>query len=259
MQTFARKIGSFQLLIFVVFGALLGLSISVIGRLPNQMLLVAILGISFPFVAFIVGDMRRFLLAASAAILPITVDVNFMNVFENQAGAHTIGISLQDIFVLLLIFLWLVDAASKEDAAFHFYPRLTIPAILYFEACLLTLVWAPRLDLATMEIVRMAKVFILYFVLANQIRDRTDLKIVAWALIASVAFEGFIAVLQTVKGGTIGLDFLGEAYLPDIDRSKLWRVMGTLGHPPTDWRCTLKCYCRFVSACFFWKNESSSK
>lgn len=231
MQTFARKIGSFQLLIFVVFGALLGFSISIIGRLPNQMLLVAVFAISFPFLAFIIGDVRRFLLAASAAILPVTIDVNFMNVFENQAGAHTIGISLQDIFVILLIFLWLVEAASKEGVAFHFYPRLTIPAILYIEACLLTLLWAPRLDLAAMEIVRMVKVFILYFVIANQIRDRNDLKLVAWALIASLVFEGSVAVLQMIKGGTIGLAFLGEAYLPDIDRSKLWRVMGTLGHP----------------------------
>ncbi len=231
MQTFARKIGSFQLLIFVVFGVLLGLSISIIGRLPNQLLLVAVLGISFPFLAFIIGDVRRFLLAASAAILPVTIDVNFMNVFENQAGAHMIGISLQDIFVLLLMFLWLAEAASKKDVAFHFYPRLTIPAILYFEACLVTLLWAPRLDLATMEIVRIAKVLILYFVIANQIRGKSDLKVVAWALIASVAFEGFIAALQTIKGGTVGLAFLGEAYLPEIDRSKLWRVMGTLGHP----------------------------
>ena len=231
MQTLTKKLGSLQLIIFLLMGSMLGFSISIIAKLPNRALLVVLLGISFPFLAFIIGNMRRFLLATTAAVLPIQIDVNFMHVFENQAGAHTLGISLQDVFVILLLILWLIELATSEEKPFRFHARLTIPAILYIEAAMLTMLWAPRLDLAFLEVVRMIKVFILYFVLANQIRDKRDLKLVAWALVFSIGFEGVIALLQTLKGGTLGLDFLGEAYLPDQKKTKYWRVMGTLGHP----------------------------
>lgn len=142
------------------------------------------------------------------------------------------GISAIDIFVLILLFLLLFDVVTRKNSAtIHLYPRLSVPVILYIEMCIVTLLWAPQFDLAVMQIVEMLKLFVLYLVLANYIRHPHDLKRVIWALAITVGMQGMIALLQTITGGTLGLAFFGEAYIPDGKGAGPWRVMGTLGHP----------------------------
>jgi len=231
MYLIARKVISFQFMLFLLLGVILGLSIATIAELPNRLMTVVLLGIAFPFIAVIAGDVRRFLMAAIVFTIPLSIDVNLHHSFENQAGAATLGIALRDVFVLLLLFWWLVELASSEERPFRFFSRTTVPAIAYFEACLLTLLWAPRMDLAMLELVQMFKVLILYFVVANQIRDKRDLRLIAWVLIASVCFESAIAVVQMVTGKSLALGFLGEMQIKSRDMEKLMRAGGTLGHP----------------------------
>ncbi len=231
MHLVARKLISFQFLLFLLLGAILGLSIATIAELPNRPMAVILLGIAFPFIAFMAGDVRRFLLAAIVVAIPLSIDVNFRHSFENQAGAATLGIALRDVFVILLLFWWLIELASSDERSFRFFSRTTVPAIAYFEACLLTLLWAPRMDLAMLELVQMFKVLLLYFVVANQIRDRRDLRLVVGILIASVCFESAIAVAQMLTGKSLALGFLGEMQIRSRDTEKLMRAGGTLGHP----------------------------
>jgi O-antigen ligase len=86
------------------------------------------------------------------------------------------------------------------------------------------------MDLATLELVQMAKVLLLFFIVANQIRGRDDLRLVLWALIATVAFESVLAIIQAASGKRLDLGFLGEAQ-NDKEAGKMYRVGGTLGHP----------------------------
>ncbi|OGC05281.1 hypothetical protein A2V82_03280 [candidate division KSB1 bacterium RBG_16_48_16] len=226
-----KKIISFQFIVFILLGTLLGLGVIAISGMPRRLLSMLILGIAFPFVAAIFGDVRRFLLICTVFSIPLIIDVNFVHIMEDQAGAHTLGVSLRDVFVILLLFFWILDLAGSEQKSFSFFAKISVPAIIYIEVCLLTLLWAPRLDLATLEIFQMVKVFILYFVVANQIRDHQDVKIVLWTLLASVAFECVIASLQMFFGNSLALGFLGETQIRERDLSKLLRAGGTLGHP----------------------------
>jgi len=82
-----------------------------------------------------------------------------------------------------------------------------------------------------MEVFRMVKVFLLFFILMNNIRDQRDVRIALWAFILTLAFESIIAGLQILKGGRLGLAFLGEAPPDPEGETYIWRVMGTLGHP----------------------------
>lgn len=231
MLTVSRKNRSAQIFLFLLIGAVVGLVMSYAADMPNKVFFVIILGLAFPFATLLIQDLRRFLIVATILTLPIHFDINFMHVFERQAGAATAGISLTDIFLLGLFLIWIVELASEDRPYAVFFARLSIPAILYFEAAALSMLWAPRLDLAFMEVFRMFKVFLLYLILINHIRDKQDLRLAVWALMGTVAFEGLIAGMQIIKGGRLGLAFLGEAP-PDPDGdSSMWRVMGTLGHP----------------------------
>jgi putative inorganic carbon (HCO3(-)) transporter len=231
MVPLARHIKSAQFLLFLLIGAFIGIAVVTIADLPNAVFFVVTLALAFPFVIFCVKDLRRFTLAALLFTIPISLDVNFMHSFELQAGASTAGISITDIFVLGLLFIWLIEIATNDEPYAVFLGRITIPAILYFEAAVLSMLWAPRIDLAFMEVFRMLKVFLLFYILLNNIRDKRDIRLALWVIISTVALESIVAGLQILKGGRLGLAFLGEAP-PDPDAAtSLWRVMGTLGHP----------------------------
>jgi hypothetical protein len=233
MLPLAKKIPSVQLFIFICAGLFFGFFISRISNLPQQFFLVMMAGIAFPFIAAIFGDVRRFLMIGIVVTIPLRIDVNFKRIFEDQAGASSLGISITDIFIIILLFYWIVDLVVHENSKMHFFPRITIPAFLYFEACALTLLWAPRLDLAMLELVQMVKVLCLFFILANQIRDSSDVKIIAWSLFATVAFEALLANMQNLFGRTLSLGLLGELQgnERDVEAGKMFRVGGTLGHP----------------------------
>jgi len=193
MLTVSRKNRSAQIFLFLLIGAVVGLVMSYAADMPNKVFFVIILGLAFPFATLLIQDLRRFLIVATILTLPIHFDINFMHVFERQAGAATAGISLTDIFLLGLLLIWIVELASEDRPYAVFFARLSIPAILYFEAAALSMLWAPRLDLAFMEVFRMFKVFLLYLILINHIRDKQDLRLAVWALMGTVAFQGLIA------------------------------------------------------------------
>ena len=218
-------------LLFLLIGAFIGSTLLFSVELPNKQFVAVVSALSFPFLALLIKDLRRFLLAAAVLSIPLHIDINFMHKFEQQAGASTAGVSLADLLALGLLLIWLIEIAGHERPYSLFFARVTVPAIIYFEIAVLSMLWAPRLDLAFMEVFRMFKFTLIFFILINHIRDEDDLRLVVWAFIAAVAFEGVISTLQMMRGGRLGLDFLGEAP-PDPDgKTTIWRVMGTLGHP----------------------------
>ncbi len=230
MIELVKKSKAIQIILFVSLSAALGLLFFVLAELPIEVWWLVILGIFFPFTLLIAGNVRHLLMSGLVLLMPLHIDMNFYHTFEEQAGAHTMGVSAVDIFALMLFFLLILELAGKRKTTFYFYPRLAIPTILYIEVCVLTLLWAPRMDLAVMQIYTMLKLFFLFLVLANHIRDVQDIRLLAWALAFIVGLQSFIGVLQMIKGGTLGLAFFGEPVIRE-EGAGPWRVMGTLGHP----------------------------
>ena len=150
-----------------MIGAFVGFAVSFVADMPNKAFFVVIIGLAFPFMILLVKDLRRFLIAATIFTMPIHLDINFMHIFERQAGASTAGVSITDILMLGLLLIWLIEIASEDRPYAVFFARVTIPAILYLEAATLTMLWAPRLDLAFMEVFRMIKVLLLFIILIN--------------------------------------------------------------------------------------------
>ncbi len=130
MQPLLKKMIAWQSLFFLCGGALAGVLIIYFSDLPPRYAPVAFAALAFPFIAMIAGDFRRFLLLGIVFSIPIALDVNFRHVFENQAGAATLGVSLRDILLLLLLLWWIIDSVTGRERHFQFYPRITIPALL---------------------------------------------------------------------------------------------------------------------------------
>ena len=220
-----------QFWVFILFGGMVGLFVSTILNLPYRWMIVILLAMCLPFIGFIAGDLRRFFLLLLILSIPLSIDINFYQKFEFQAGAHTAGIALRDVFVLLLLAVWVIEKTTSEELRTKYFPRLTVPALVYLELCLMSLIWAPKVDLAALEVIQMAKVFVLYFILANNLRSVNDIRFVAWALLATVAFEGAVTIAQMATGRPLGIGFLGETQVRVSHGMRYARVGGTLGHP----------------------------
>ncbi len=231
MQPVLKKFLSWQALLFLCGGVMAGVLIINFSELPGRYAPVAFAALAFPFLAMIVADLRKLLLAGIVFAIPIALDINVKHLFENQAGAATMGISLRDILTLMLLLWWIVDFVAAGNKRFHFFPRITIPALCYLEVCILSLLWAPRTDLAVLEIVHMSKILLMYFVVANLLFNTDDVRFMLWALVGTVLLESSLAILQFTTGRSLALDLFGEMQVRIEEFSRLERVGGTLGHP----------------------------
>jgi putative inorganic carbon (hco3(-)) transporter len=231
MHPIVKKFLSVQILFFLAAGATLGFLIIILSNVPGRYAPLGFASIAFPFIAMMFPNLRHFLLAGVVLSIPILLDINFRHIFENQAGAATMGIALRDIFVILLLIWWIVESFAAKRGYFRFSRSITLPALAYLEMCVLTLLWAPRTDLAMLEIVHMAKILLMYFVVTNQLREESDLKVVLWALVLTVLVEGGLGLAQFISGRSLSLDLLGEMQVRTGEFGRLERVGGTLGHP----------------------------
>jgi O-antigen ligase len=231
MQPIIKKFLSLQILFFLAAGIALGLLVIMLSNVPGRYAPFGFASIAFPFIAMMFPNLRHFLLAGVVLSIPILLDINFRHIFENQAGAATMGIALRDIFVVLLLIWWIVEAFAARKSHFRFSRPITLPALVYLEMCVLTLLWAPRTDLAMLEIVQMAKILLMYFVVTNQLREESDFKVVLWALVFTVFLEGSLGLAQFISGRSLSLDLLGEMQVRTGEFGRLERVGGTLGHP----------------------------
>src|SRR3990172_2203303 len=93
----------------VMVGVVLGISVLAVSFLPSMCAPLAILAIIFPFLAMIVGDARRLLLAMVLLDIPISLDIHLGNRDEALAfGAiGGLGISVTTVALVGLYAIWI--------------------------------------------------------------------------------------------------------------------------------------------------------
>jgi len=203
--------------------------------LPLKWSLTLLTGGIFFVLAALIPEKRRFCLALLTFSFPFSsFDVNF--IFEPRMdGSYQLNLSLTDALVLLLFCYWLFRLVFLKDAhSWKFPSRISVPVLSLFGTSLLSLVGAPDRLLSCYEIIRLLKMILLYFVVANLILEK-DLKWILIALLAGVISQSIIGLLQREQNSVLGLSLFGETetlmqqnlgYIQPISR-----VGGTIGHP----------------------------
>jgi hypothetical protein len=85
-----------------------------------------------------------------------------------------------------------------------------------------------------LELIQMAKMFLWFFYLINNIKTERQLKIIVGALVASIAFHILLALLEKFAGTTLGLSEIGEInkiLLEPVGGKMLARIGGIMPHP----------------------------
>ncbi len=148
-----------------------------------------------PFIIFIVGDSKRILWAILMVCLPVTVDF-VIGETDHISGASGYLVSVYDMTLGILYFLWLVEMVKKKNVSINFFPQISIPAIFLIGISAVSMIFASHPGLSKFELVEVIKMYLAFFYLANNIKNVRDVKFIVCCLVAGLLFEGILGVAQ---------------------------------------------------------------
>jgi len=192
------------------------------------------LALIFPFILATIKNLRRFLLWLLIFSVPLNADYNFF-LHPSVGGADAISIGLTDILLLLLLGLVVADGArSKETGALRFFPRISLPTLAIIGASALSMAAARDLMWSVFDIVNFVKTFLLFWVIANTLKNERDIALAVGALLAGVIAQTFFVAIQSLWGSANLARFgLGEAsnlLKFEMQTANVSRPGGTIGH-----------------------------
>jgi putative inorganic carbon (hco3(-)) transporter len=210
-----------------VVAILLGLATLGISFLPMQWIPLCLVAVLCPFVAMIVGDVRRLLLVAVLIDIPFAQDV-FIGYREELASHGAIGgwnISITTFAVVALCVFWLARLLAGIGPQPRPLLRAALPLAVYILCAALSIAVAYETDLVGFELFLLIQLFILYLYIVVAVRTPQDVLFVVGVLLAGLALEGAIMIgLRFVGAGT---SIMGMTARVDPDG----RVGGTIGSP----------------------------
>jgi O-antigen ligase len=139
-----------------------------------------------------------------------------------------------DIVLIAVLGVWYIITRPRFTGTFYKY------SIILLILAIFSLFHVERLDLGLYSLLKWLELFLLVGFIKTQINTKEHIRTSLSILFASAVFQGFIAILQFVKQGSVGISFLGE-YIAEIGTpgmanvsiygEKLVRAHGTFPHP----------------------------
>lgn len=221
-----RLVGKFSHHPPFILSILVGLFIGtlILAGLSLKWIAAVAMMMSFILTLLVVHNVEKVLFVTIVFLIPFHIGSGLPAILDNLGhigSARSLDIQLIDIFVTLL---FLTQLASRTKI--RGFSAITIPALMWIVFSFLSALSAHDVNLVVMQAGQMVKLFILYIVIANTIRDENDVKWLVGALILGAAFQGLLGIYQAITGSAVGFSFLGEP-------SQLFhgRSQGTIGHP----------------------------
>jgi O-antigen ligase len=218
---------------FAATAALLGLT-----HAPKRVSFIVVALTLFLIAFALCGNRRLFFLWGLVLTVPLSVAKVFL-LHAHMGGASGIYVDLCDFFMFPLLFYILRDYMRG------FRPNLRYSAVLWWWAPMMLLgvidiIVSPVRMLPLLEVVRMLKLYLLCFVIINEVvRVRQFMHLFA-GIAAGIVLQAAVCIVQFVMKANLGLQFLGEplasttkeatfsAYLETQD---VWRAGGLFSHP----------------------------
>jgi O-antigen ligase len=226
-----RLIGPSSVIQWLIVGAvslLLGLYILGVTTLAPQIRFFLIIAVISPFIALVVGNVRRLLLGLILLDIPFPLDVHLNYRYDlaelNAIGG--IGISVTTIALIFLYALWCTESLSrmKQQSPPRVWTSVTVALAMYLAFAILSVVVAFDVQLALNEIVLLVQTFLLFIYLVATVRTRQDVLFIITMLLIGLILESQVMILLRFVGRSITL--------PGISgRVGDTRVGGTIGSP----------------------------
>ncbi|MBN1453542.1 MAG: O-antigen ligase family protein [Anaerolineales bacterium] len=226
----------FQLGIALLIGLAIGALLIVTWSFPAQwqQLLLA-LPVAFAFV-MIINDLEKIILAAIAIGLPLNLDISliispYAHNTENIARGNITIVALTELRLSLTILvlvvgyaLWIVKRREGNNNPVRFYAATSVPALAFIFISMFSTFQSRDWQLSFFRIVQLCELFLIYFYLANHLRNIDRIRFFVVVLMWGLLAESILMILQWGTGLTFSIaGITTEAATNPV------RVGGTLG------------------------------
>ena len=182
---------------------------------PTKMLALAGAIIVF-VVSFVSTQIALYILIFSMLLSPEFI--------VGSTEGHTLGrgitLRMDDILVAVIGFSWLARMAIQKELGLFLKTPLNRPIAYYILVCVAsTLLGAlfGSVDLKTgfFYVLKYFQYVVIYFMVANYLRDRDQLKAFVWAMLLTCLIVSIIAMAKIPEGGRISAPFEGKVGEPN--------------------------------------------
>jgi len=195
-------------------------------------------GLGFVVVAFISGNPRLLCLWGLMLTVPLDLSKRFGPTIAKMGGESSFRVEISDPFVLALLAFQLREILDGRRRSVR-VPRVAYVWFAIMLLGMLAMATGPWRTTAAHEVVRMVKVFILFFAISNELSRPRRILQCAVGLMLSVTLQSLIAIYQYTTRSHLGLDMLGETGSGTIDQlmsdsvrsAASFRAGALLSHP----------------------------
>ena len=186
-----------------------------------------------PFVAIVIGQLRKLLLAIIILDIPLGIDIH-LGFRSEMAGLGALGgynLSVSLICLALLYALWLGEFVCRKGPRVSPRLRESLPLILYVAALLISTLIATDAALSAFQVFLYLQMLLLFVYVASTVRTREDVLFIGATLVLGLIIESLVMIYVRGTGQHIALGPISTAVEESFIGSG--RMGGTLGSPNT--------------------------
>src|SRR5918995_1198934 len=144
-----------------------------------------------PFVAIVIGQLRKLLLAVIILDIPLGIDIH-LGFRSEMAGLGALGgynLSVSLICLALLYALWLGEFVCRKGPRVSPRLRESLPLILYVAALLISTLIATDAALSAFQVFLYLQMLLLFVYVASTVRTREDVLFIGATLVLGLIIE----------------------------------------------------------------------
>lgn len=139
---------------------------------------------------------------------------------EGASLGRGVTLRLDDFVIVIIGFSWLAKMAINKQLGLFLKTPLNKPIGYYITVCLVSTLLASvfgSVDLKTgfFFVLKYFEYTLIYFMVANHLKDRRQIKFFLWALLITCIIVSIIGIAQIPEGGRVSAPFEGERGEPN--------------------------------------------
>jgi O-antigen ligase len=211
-----------------LFGIVLATGVLIAGTFPKDMMFMSIGMMLAPFMAMMVGDLRRVMLIAIPLEMTFQVDgyFNYQSIYARIGALGGFNVSLTTLFLIMLYTLWFTEILARRGKLAHVMPHISMPHFLYIGVVFLSVTVAYNTTLASFEINLLLQAFLVHIYISSTVRTKEELFLILKMLLLALWIQGMFMILVRGLGRSLSLGPV-EFFIDAANQ----RVGGSVGGP----------------------------
>jgi putative inorganic carbon (HCO3(-)) transporter len=162
--------------------------------------------------------------------LPLIIDKTF-NIAEHEGGARGFVLSLHNLLIIILIFLWLYRMILFKERKIQFFKKYSIPLIGIFLMCVLSMVQAVDRSFSIYEFVEIIKKYLIFLYIANYLAETKNVRLIIYFLLFGLFLENIFVFIEVALRHPLNITAIGTRITNNFNplKSSFYRASGTLG------------------------------